>query len=289
MPLDVGGGARGAGGPLSDAADSSPTNPATVRSQADYSIAKRFDADEVDTLVTEAAGSYETDQFELVSNTNDYVYGIKVVEGERTGGLIQIAKPGELQRTKFDGETIEISFHEYTYTYLASDLRKVLNVKYGSYWLEELVPNYRVGETIYATQTNTPGLYVDVNSAGRCWRPVQAFIATLVTVEDDYLVVTHPLGGELLVAKPHALRRSVWDGQTIQGKTYVYSDSETRVVSATGEEDEDQLVVPAYIEGFSEILVNYVNDQIVFSFDNQLAAYYRDSNDDARAWAVAPA
>lgn len=70
-------------------------------------------------------------------------------------------------------------------------------------------------------------------------------VVHLVSVEDDHLICEGENSTEVLVAKPYELRVNPWDGNTINGVSYAYTDAVTRVADGT----ETQHVIPAYVAG----------------------------------------
>lgn len=71
----------------------------------------------------------------------------------------------------------------------------------------------------------------------------------IVSVEGDYLVCVTFNGvtagtTNINVAKPLELRTSFTEAN---GVTYVYTDSSTRTASVSGEDDETQVIIPAYV------------------------------------------
>lgn len=295
MPLDVGGGQRGEGGPLSDAADSLPTNPATARSQVDYSIGTKLDVDKVDELILSTDSQYETNQYEVIGEAGDFLTCFPVRQGERVGGVVTVSKAPDHQSSRFDGETIG----NLTYDYLTTNRRIVTNSLTGEIQHEVISPPYRTGEIIYATKSITAddngSLLVDLNAAGRCWVPYAPRQVIIKTIQDDYLECKPFENGAedssadtIYVARPFTLRRTPWDGQTVAGVSYSYTGSDARVASAAGEEDESQIIIPAYIADQSVIIIGYLQYPIQLSVQLPLATRYFDMNTDGRAWAVAP-
>lgn len=115
--------------------------------------------------------------------------------------------------------------------------------------------------------------------------PLQQFI--LVTVNDDTLTC-HTWDGttegtdNITVAKPHALRKTEWDGLTIAGITYTYASAIERTASNGSDPDEDQQITPDYIEGTTVI---YAARCITTGIAGVILV---DVNADGRAWALKP-
>jgi len=125
------------------------------------------------------------------------------------------------------------------------------------------------------------GKYIGMESAPG--KEAKITLATINSQEDDYLKCYFNSNyQEVYVAKPRALRRSLFDGLTVDGVSYVYSNAYTRVASADGEDDETQLITPSYYDG---------EQIIIFHHDTGLTVtlgliVWGDLNTAARAWAV---
>lgn len=107
--------------------------------------------------------------------------------------------------------------------------------------------------------------------------------------EGDYLSCYRRVDGEsttgttIPVMKPHTLRVSPFDGNTVDGKTYVYSGSVYRISTlVTDSTTEAQQVTQNYYVG-AVIYAEPMN--VVYSIDG-LTINLIDTNKDARAWAV---
>lgn len=87
-------------------------------------------------------------------------------------------------------------------------------------------------------------------------------------------------GPDLTVARPFELRRSTYDGQTIDDITYTHLDSDYRS-GTDGSTTETQIVIPPYVAGHSKILVAKIPNE-----DSSLSAFATDLNEAGRAWAV---
>lgn len=119
----------------------------------------------------------------------------------------------------------------------------------------------------------------------------EQMLCSVVAVFGDYLECRRiwrsaVLGSEAIyVAKPSLLRQSV---TSRDGVTYVYTDSQTRTASKSGETDESQLVTPTYLVAdvieavFSRTLTG------ITQVDEQRRPLV-DINADGRAWATVPA
>lgn len=88
----------------------------------------------------------------------------------------------------------------------------------------------------------------------------------------------------IVALKPGYLRRSTFDGKTINGLSYTYSGSQTREVT-DGETTETQVVLPAYVVGDEVLLIlgDDFSQAVVADGDLRI---YSDLNVDARQWAT---
>jgi len=110
----------------------------------------------------------------------------------------------------------------------------------------------------------------------------------IVSIGNDYLVccafdgVTPVTDSLFFVSKPPELRRS---RESWNGLTYVYEDSQTRTATNADEEEEEQVIVPAYVEGDTIFAVtNIVSGTGVLDQDG-VDYGYLDMNVAGRAWA----
>lgn len=111
----------------------------------------------------------------------------------------------------------------------------------------------------------------------------------VLSVNEDTLTV-QTIGGSATpfeVVKPHTLRFTGWNGETVAGISYVYGSaaSQTRVASQPGQDDENQLIIPPYIPNQSEVFVMAGGEAFTVG-SNEVRLF--DINADARAWAVEP-
>ena len=129
---------------------------------------------------------------------------------------------------------------------------------------------WRKGDKVSAKKLNEPiqvllayGTSVSpgkqtINTGQRKTLTVERFIITAQggQIETaDYIYCTRPgdtSGGFIVVAKPHLLRRTPFDGVTIDGVEYTYTAHEART-AVDDEGTESQVVVPNYVAG-DEIL-----------------------------------
>lgn len=121
-------------------------------------------------------------------------------------------------------------------------------------------------------------------------RPWRLFIIS--SVEGDYLVV-NPVNGDgstntkrtRYVLKPWTLRRTPFDGKTVNSVSYTYIDNATR--TATGSATETQLITQDYFAG-AQIYARPIQPKVKLTAGAGSGKYtgLLDVNVDARAWAV---
>jgi hypothetical protein len=115
-------------------------------------------------------------------------------------------------------------------------------------------------------------------------------VLTLVTHEDDYLVCQAIDSTEYLVAKPYELRRTPFDGETIDGVTYAYDSSfatSQERTATSGPDEEVQFITPAYRVGAEIFAVLVQGDTGVDPSPSGAAITYLEMNQ-GRAWAYDP-
>lgn len=185
--------------------------------------------------------------FEVVEEHANYL----VCEDWR-GNELLVAKAHRLRADTFDGETI----NDVTYTSTGAGTRTASRSSEEEVE-EAITPAYAEGDQIVAMKRElvvdeTKYLWEDLG-IGRRWEvdpPYVKLRAKFVSEADNTIQATilRPDGTDgqtVTVAKQHHLRRSTYDGQTIDGVTYTYADANTR--SATdGEDTETQTITPAY-------------------------------------------
>lgn len=69
-----------------------------------------------------------------------------------------------------------------------------------------------------------------------------------VSDEGDYLICEDESENQILVAKPYELRRTPFDGETVNGISYTYTSNSERSAD-DGEDQEDQFITPDYVAG----------------------------------------
>ena len=291
MSTDLGAGLRGGGGTPADSTDPTIVDRVVNRSLVDYSINKKTtDQKALSPLeLTNAVAVKETDQYIILSVGTEFLFCSPYVGGEEHDSLVQVSIPVSLRLSFWDGRVSG----DWTYSLSSYGTRIKVNSISGAVIEEYLAPAYEAGEIIQAANTNTAdgniSLLVDHNDGGRSWRPFTDRRMLVTAVSDDTLTCSAIEDPTQFyqVAKPHALRRTPWDNVgTIGGVSYVYSGSENRTASQSGEDDEDQLVIPPYILGQTEILVAQSVTPLAAGSE---VTYLQDLNADARAWALVPA
>jgi hypothetical protein len=143
-----------------------------------------------------------------------------------------------------------------------------------------------------------PGVGLCLTGGGKAHAPparkagLEAVRMRVQSVSEDHLVCRTWKGGEsgtvdILVAKPWELRKTGWDGQTIDGITYTYSSGTAR--SATdGVDTENQVITSPYTVsgGYVDIVaIRYFQGGTDVTVANK-AVEWLDLNLAARAWAV---
>lgn len=107
-------------------------------------------------------------------------------------------------------------------------------------------------------------------------------VFTVVEEYNDYLSCTNVGGGVVNVAKPYMLRRSSFDGKTVDGVSYSYTAANARTASADGEDDESQVITPDYFEDEKIIAVRHSTG--VYGANSEIK--WEDLNTAGRCWAM---
>jgi hypothetical protein len=262
----------------SDAADSAPLNPARGREQVNYPIPSRKKNPLPASAFRPDDRVVEPDLFRatVIAEAADYLLCIEIDASIESA--FRVSKPYDLQRSRWDAQTVA----GVSYTYTSPSKR------YSRLGFETISPKYVPGvSTIYVLESNNgTGVdevdYIDLNADGRKWTQLyQLQPFKVITVEDDVLEckLVSPqgvvLGDSVYVEKPHDLKRSTWDGQTINGVDYVWVSNQSRQAT-DGDETELQVITPSYVEGHTVILVSIAAD----------GSLHIDSNSDGRSWAL---
>jgi hypothetical protein len=90
---------------------------------------------------------------------------------------------------------------------------------------------------------------------------------------------------QVAIAKPWKLRVTPFDGQTINGISYVYSSHVQRTATNADADEEIQVVVPDYLAGTDYVLAVYCPQGTAVADWNSKATIWQDVNYDGRAWA----
>jgi hypothetical protein len=115
------------------------------------------------------------------------------------------------------------------------------------------------------------------------------FIMSVYASKSDYVLcyrvdqsVNPDIDKPLFVAKPYLLRNSI---NSRDGLTFSYTDTDERTATDDDSGDtEDQVVVPAYVEG-DLIVVARMNTGVYKDDEQEDPVLWQDMNVDARAWA----
>lgn len=241
-----------------------------------------------------AKGPFRLGVYKIVEEKDDYLIcegydpNAKDPFSEITPGAfrkIDVAKPPLLQRTAWEnGKEATIAGVVYTYEY--SDDEKGVRT---AHWTDEndqeqereerIDLPYMVDDYLVAVQLRQDGQvdgidadneggarlsWMDFNVSGRHWQgptTANAQVAILVSQDDDTLTVT-PKGGtspddDVVVAKSYLLRRSPFDGDTIDGISYTYISATVRVVD-DGTREWTQEISSPYALG-DEVVIRPVN------------------------------
>jgi hypothetical protein len=168
------------------------------------------------------------------------------------------------------------------------------------------IPSFRKGDRLLADDLNklaqaiierlTGGNGVSVSSFLRSAvvtaekivvPPVELTQVEVQSQEDDYLKCrTLDASGntgpnDIYVMKPWTLRRSPFDGQTVNGVSYAYASHWSR----TADGEESQLITQDYFAG---AVIYVMNMNISIEVETGIFTRMIDVNADARAWAVPP-
>lgn len=296
MALDKGGGSRGEGGPLADSVDSVPANPAANRIQLDYNpintrkrLENRLALERQSTVDPSTIKRY---LLRLVSN--DSLLVSEIFNGAASDQQILIAKPYDLRRTPFDGETVGA----FSYVYSSASARVRTNETTGEIAEQVIQEPYTINsDIIWAAEAVSTGVtgtsLIDLNISAKHWStPGSAEINRyrLDTEAGDFLncflldSAGVDTGSILVIAKTPLLRRTPFDGETFNGIDYVYTGNSARGATK-GAASQNEIVIPPFIDGTSIIhAINVANNTGVEQpVDTQIQLM--DINVDARLWA----
>lgn len=108
---------------------------------------------------------------------------------------------------------------------------------------------------------------------------------TTTPVGADYIIVDDGSGNQLKIAKPYLLRQTPFDGNTLDGLTYSYTDGTERNVD-DGTDNENQIIVPSYTIKTNGVIyaAKGISGGTGVTVDDEDLTWL-DINVDARAWA----
>ncbi len=135
-------------------------------------------------------------------------------------------------------------------------------------------------------QINTLGNTLSLPRYGLFAADVSAIEMSIQSVQEDHLVCRTLTSSEVLgtedinVLKPWTLRKTPFDGKTVDGVSYVYTNNIERVADGTT----TFLITPNYFVG-AHILVRKQNNFLVIS---EKKVSLIDINNDSRSWAKDP-
>lgn len=106
------------------------------------------------------------------------------------------------------------------------------------------------------------------------------------TEHGDFLMCYDRDGNEVRVAKPFIFRKSIYDGKTLDGITYVH-DADNNVRKGTNEDDEEewQAITPSYYAN-EPIFCAAFRHEVVIDDDTKVECRWIDINTAGRCWAV---
>jgi len=280
------------------------TTPVTPDKVANRQVLNPFTGPEVVTAKAVALETEGTDDdidfseaqpqlMQVLAETGDALV-CQPSNGVTTFGIpVVVAKPSDLQQSRFDGQTINGK----EYTYIDHSEREVVDgdeeytETINQLYLDVSVSLIVAARLVDGVTGVENANYMDLNiSARRFERAAEPtdFDAIIKSVTADYLTCKEldaddaETGDTLYVMKPWLMRRSVFDGQTVNNVSYTYSSDTERVATPSGGDPEDQLVTQDYYIG-AKIIVGTKKTE---SDAGGNATQYYDVNDSGRAWAV---
>lgn len=190
QPIDIGGGVRGEGGALSDAADVAPVDPTLGLQQTDYTIPRPLTSRELGTVIedpmlqdTDATSAAPMRQYLVISEEQDrllcrrYQNGATFI-GDGDTEDIFIAKPHNARRSVWEDQTI----NGVLYTYPEADNHSLRiatrpgedqekNPPVYQRYVNPYIPNFSI---IYAVECEDgtevgAASRIDQNNDGRQW------------------------------------------------------------------------------------------------------------------------
>lgn len=250
-------------GPTNPGIPATGTNPATGRTQVDYTpaLARGQDTSAL-SGVEETTEGVVAKQYRLISVGEDSVVAIEYDDTNDVGTSVEIAKPFALRKTPFDGETVG----SYEYEYETNELRKRIHSTLETVEIQRIDPPYNVGvDLLYAITVAQTGITnvgrIDLNADGRTWITEERILRfTIASQHDDYLLCA-PMdangaisgAAQVKVLKPRELRRTRYDGKTINTIAYTYVSEDVRQATGTSfplsSIIETQVIIPRYLSG----------------------------------------
>lgn len=112
--------------------------------------------------------------------------------------------------------------------------------------------------------------------------PLEVKIVAVASDQGDYLVCADLFQQGLAVAKPYLLRRTPFDGETVNSITYTYYDAATRLAD-DGDATETQYITPSYYVG-EQLLV--IAHRTYLETDTGSNIVWEDMNTAGKSWAV---
>lgn len=226
------------------------------------------------------------------------------------GRQVLVARPWAFRRSAFTAEELDGA------TYVSTEVGVRTAVLDGATFVERILPDYVPGEKIVAMHKGKdervqvvvaedelegigPGTFTvgmeDINTAGRRWAS-GPHRAKVVTIGDNTLGVKlleppsadgaegldfAEAATEFTIWKPWHLQRQAYDGLTIDGIGYSYSDEQTRTSSGSG--DETEIIIPRYYTGAIVLIDSFPGG---YCPGGPLRRMF-DINDGCRSWAKA--
>jgi len=233
------------------------------------------------------------DLYLLKAIADDFYLAVRFDGANEIGGSVLVARPPTHRKTDFDGKTFtNTSGIELTYDYLSLTERIVTSEREILH--QFLEPPFHIDEDsvftdlliVGKTKTGIDGVsLIDLNVDGRRWVSTPELVMSIVGVQDDYLVcrtiaADGTLGiDDVLILKPFTLRRTPFDGLTVDGVSYVYVSNTERIADLT----DTYLITPNYYVG-AEILVTKQNNFVAIETGDSINLV--DGNSDSRTWAL---
>jgi len=233
------------------------------------------------------------DLYKIKSLLDDLYLAVRFDGVNEIGSQVLVARPPTHRKAGFDGETLKnTSGVELSYVYLSTTERIVTSK--DEILHQFLEPPFHVDDdgnfidllTVGRSVTSIDGIrLIDLNVDGRRWVSAPELVMSIVSVQDDYLVCRTiasdgTIGTEdVLILKPFTLRRTPFDGLTVDGVSYIYVSDTERIADLT----DTYLITPNYYVG-AEILVTKQNNLVAIETGDSINLV--DGNSDSRTWAL---